>query len=574
MEKKIIKIGAFPNDKTGDKLRDAFIKVNSNFGDLYTLSGLTSDISGLTSDISGLTTALWSVIDSIADKVDKVDGKGLSTEDYTTEEKNKLAGVEADANNYEHPATHPLSMITETDELKVMTAAERTKLGGLSEHDKGFFANEAAIVAAIPEGQAGWFVRNGETDTVWVWDVEGSDWVDTGSAGASSNATIVEWVQGDEMPTIVCDQQVGLFSQGRKHLVSYSVIAGQTIATVTVVNYKVTKLEKLKTGLDTQLDIKPFGNTEDGYYYIVAGAGATFDFAFYLDDTSLDGAGDLVFETPRLAVERIVAFDADNIYLLNTNRTPSVKKFSYNNWEFDESFSPSIPGGAQINFVKLDSVGNLIIQTTLGTTLYMYDSGTNAFEALTYARPGGCKGIVYASDYAVRFGSLLDKINIATGVDYGGFTNPFSLGSLYINDLFIDDNGKMLVAMSDNSQGSAIIRLDTDGSIDSAFSASSAFSSALAIRKDALGYVFAVVVNAGVTSIVKLSSTGVLDSTYNIVVSGNIFLNSFDTNPLGYVSFVDGNNGDAFVYNDQGVLFTNEKDYLTSILERLQALEA
>ena len=41
MEKKIIKIGSFPNDKTGDKLRDAFIKVNSNFDELQ------SDLGGL-----------------------------------------------------------------------------------------------------------------------------------------------------------------------------------------------------------------------------------------------------------------------------------------------------------------------------------------------------------------------------------------------------------------------------------------------------------------------------------------------------------------------------------------------
>jgi hypothetical protein len=45
-------------------------------------------------------------------KVDKVSGKGLSTNDYTTAEKNKLAGIEAGANNYTHPATHPASMIT------------------------------------------------------------------------------------------------------------------------------------------------------------------------------------------------------------------------------------------------------------------------------------------------------------------------------------------------------------------------------------------------------------------------------------------------------------------------------
>lgn len=46
------------------------------------------------------------------DKVDKVSGKGLSTNDYSTAEKNKLAGIAAGANNYIHPSTHPASMIT------------------------------------------------------------------------------------------------------------------------------------------------------------------------------------------------------------------------------------------------------------------------------------------------------------------------------------------------------------------------------------------------------------------------------------------------------------------------------
>lgn len=36
-------------------------------------------------------------------KVEKVDGKGLSTNDYTTDEKNKLAGIESGANNYSLP---------------------------------------------------------------------------------------------------------------------------------------------------------------------------------------------------------------------------------------------------------------------------------------------------------------------------------------------------------------------------------------------------------------------------------------------------------------------------------------
>lgn len=41
----------------------------------------------------------------IGNKVEKVDGKGLSTEDYTTDEKAKLAGIAPNANNYVHPTT-------------------------------------------------------------------------------------------------------------------------------------------------------------------------------------------------------------------------------------------------------------------------------------------------------------------------------------------------------------------------------------------------------------------------------------------------------------------------------------
>lgn len=45
-------------------------------------------------------------VDAVVDnKVDKVEGKGLSTNDYTNTEKNKLSGIEANANNYVHPTT-------------------------------------------------------------------------------------------------------------------------------------------------------------------------------------------------------------------------------------------------------------------------------------------------------------------------------------------------------------------------------------------------------------------------------------------------------------------------------------
>jgi|GEM_PF-4878372 len=56
-----------PNDNLGDTLRDANIKCEDNFTELY------------------------------ANKVDKISGKGLSTNDYTTADKAKLEGIPADA---------------------------------------------------------------------------------------------------------------------------------------------------------------------------------------------------------------------------------------------------------------------------------------------------------------------------------------------------------------------------------------------------------------------------------------------------------------------------------------------
>lgn len=72
----------------------------------------------------------WDTIDeelnSLAvGKVDKVTGKGLSTEDYTTAEKNKLAGIAAGANKYTHPSTHAPSIIAQDADNRFVTDAEK-----------------------------------------------------------------------------------------------------------------------------------------------------------------------------------------------------------------------------------------------------------------------------------------------------------------------------------------------------------------------------------------------------------------------------------------------------------------
>lgn len=65
------------------------------------------------------------VATQIGGKVDKVNGKGLSTNDYTTAEKNKLAGIAEGANNYTHPYSHPATMITEDTTHRFVTDDEK-----------------------------------------------------------------------------------------------------------------------------------------------------------------------------------------------------------------------------------------------------------------------------------------------------------------------------------------------------------------------------------------------------------------------------------------------------------------
>ena len=60
--------------------------------------------------------------ETIKKKVDKVDGKGLSTEDYTTSEKRKLKDIEENANNYELPvADERLGGVKTTSNVKKVT---------------------------------------------------------------------------------------------------------------------------------------------------------------------------------------------------------------------------------------------------------------------------------------------------------------------------------------------------------------------------------------------------------------------------------------------------------------------
>lgn len=105
---------------------DIYAKVGT---EVVLLDDTTVDLSGYTTT-EGMNALL-------ADKVDKETGKGLSTNDYTTTEKEKLAGIEAGANAYVHPTyTQKVSglykvTVDATGHVSDATAVTKTDITGL-----------------------------------------------------------------------------------------------------------------------------------------------------------------------------------------------------------------------------------------------------------------------------------------------------------------------------------------------------------------------------------------------------------------------------------------------------------
>lgn len=111
------------------------------------------------------------IADLLAGKVDKVNGKGLSTNDYTTAEKTKLNGIAANANNYILPtATGTVlggvksgSNITNTDGTLSLTKANVTAALGYTPPEKdttysafkGATASAAGGAGLVPAPAAG-----------------------------------------------------------------------------------------------------------------------------------------------------------------------------------------------------------------------------------------------------------------------------------------------------------------------------------------------------------------------------------------------------------------------------------
>ena len=115
-------------------------------------------------------------------KVSVESGKGLSTNDYTTAEKNKLAGIAAGANAYTHPSSHPATMITEDSTHRFVTDVEKSNWNGKAPKDVVTTSTNGLMAAADKAklngiaSNANNYVHPDNSNTRHVTDSEKTKW--------------------------------------------------------------------------------------------------------------------------------------------------------------------------------------------------------------------------------------------------------------------------------------------------------------------------------------------------------------------------------------------------------------
>lgn len=89
-------------------------------------------------------------------KVDKIEGKGLSTENYTTSDKDKLSKIEPGSNKYTHPDIHSAAMIVDNKEKRFVSDTEKAKWNKVEEKaDKIYVDKTFATKEEIGESGQG-----------------------------------------------------------------------------------------------------------------------------------------------------------------------------------------------------------------------------------------------------------------------------------------------------------------------------------------------------------------------------------------------------------------------------------
>lgn len=158
------------------------------------------------SDVTGLS-------DALGGKVDKVTGKGLSTNDYTTAEKTKLSGVATGANAYVHP-THTAKSsglykvtVDGTGHVSAATAVAKSDITalGIPAQDTVYTHPTTAGNKHVPSGGASGQILRWSADGTAVW---GADNNTTYSVATASVNGLMAAADKSKLDSIAAGAQV------------------------------------------------------------------------------------------------------------------------------------------------------------------------------------------------------------------------------------------------------------------------------------------------------------------------------------------------------------------------------
>lgn len=179
-----------PGDGAGDMLTSIYDTNNNGIVDN------AEKVNGFTIETNVPSDALFTdTIVDISGKVDKITGKGLSTNDFTTIYKDKLVGLE----NYTHPTTHPYSMITDAptslpaSDVSAWAKANEKPLYTKTDIGLGNVDNVKQASKAEHDTHAGRQINDGDTHGIRLnidkkmEYFDGTEWVEVKGGGYPVN---------------------------------------------------------------------------------------------------------------------------------------------------------------------------------------------------------------------------------------------------------------------------------------------------------------------------------------------------------------------------------------------------
>lgn len=246
--------------------------------------------------------------------------------------------------------------------------------------DLGWFATPEALKLAYPIGANGYFAMIGSTDTIWVWDEDTNDWVNSNTPGpiGPTGPTGPTGATGPQGPT-------GATGSGTVSSVAVSVPVGLVVSGSPVTNTGTIAIS-LDTGrvipLQSYIDAKITGFADPGADRIVFWDDSAGAYAALTASTGLTLTGtNLTVRAASSTVTGIIeiATDAETVTGSSTTLATTPANITA------RLASPSSIGSTAPNtgkFTSVETTGNIELGHATDTTISRVSAGVIAVEGV------------------------------------------------------------------------------------------------------------------------------------------------------------------------------------------------